>query len=256
MGTRWVSIRPERDALAIEIARRDYGDAVVTLGGKEEPVQTMAEIKASGRMPTIEEAEAFYDSIASPRPSDGWFGSNQHISKDFGRVQYALGHIKPGMSVLEAGCADGGLSQHLVGAVGKEGHVTLLDISSVFLGRCQEFISKRLPWATVEYQRTDAATFTTRRRFDVIVAMEILEHVPDPRALIGNLYRLLRKDGKLLISVPVDTEDSLGEHVHDFKEADIAVILGDATGQHVTVERQGNTLFAAVDKGNQVAYVR
>ena len=222
-------------------------------------MKTMRQIKEDeGRMPTTEEMRDFYNTIATPRESDGWFGSNQHISEGFGRVQFCLKHIEPGMSVLEAGCADGGLSQHIVKAVGIEGHVTLIDISDVFLNRAQEFLYDRSLWCAsmTDFEMADACTFSTRRRYDVIVAMEILEHVPDPRRLLANLYGLLRKNsGKIIISVPVNDPDTLGEHLHEFTEQDIAVIVGDATGLHVSTERRGDTIYCVVDKEAAVPYV-
>lgn len=219
-------------------------------------MKTLRQIKEEGRMPTIEEMRDFYNAIATPRESDGWFGSNQHISKDFGRVQFCLKHIEPGMSVMEAGCADGGLSQHLMQAIGAEGHFTGVDISSVFVDRAVEFVRTRVDchW---DFQEEDVCTFSTRRRYDVIVAMEILEHVPDPRRLVTNLFGLLRKKGgKIIISVPANDPDTLGEHLHDFTEQDVAVIVGDATGLHVSTERQGDTIYCVVDKEAAVPYVR
>lgn len=223
-------------------------------------MKTLAEIKAEGRMPTTDEIRNFYNMIASPREGDGWFGSNQHIDKSFGRTQYALKHIQPGMTIMEVGCADGGLSQHLVEAMGPEGFATLLDISKIFLMRAEPFVYSRNPWCLgkVEYIEADAAEFTTRRRYDVIVAMEILEHTVDPRKLLSNLWRLLRKDnGKIVISVPTEVPDQLGEHLHEFSEFDVMNIIGDTTGLHVPVERQGDTIFAVIDKSKrEVPYVR
>lgn len=38
--------------------------------------------------------------------------------------------------------------------------------------------------------------------FDVVICSELLEHVPHPPAVLGEAYRVLRKDGVLLICVP------------------------------------------------------
>ena len=219
-------------------------------------MKTPAQIKAEGRMPTQEEIQAFYDSIATPRESDGWFGSTQHIDKSFGRVRFILEHIEPGMSVLEAGCADGGVSQHVVEAVGADGFVCLIDISPAFVEKASGFVTDKFPYHDVLCQIADAAEYGTKRRFDVIVVMEILEHVPDPRKLVANLFGLLRKNaGKLLITVPFEVEDQLGEHIHEFSELDVMNIVGDATGLHVSTRTEGQTIFAVVDKEKVVPYV-
>ena len=250
----------ERNILAERLVVEKWGtDAnwVVELGGIQN-MRTPADIVAEGKMPTKDELRDFYDSIATPRKSDGWFGSTQHIDRGLYRVARMLKHVEPGMSVLEVGCADGGVSQHLVEAVGEDGFVSLVDISPVFVAKAETFISRRFPYAKdmVEYWVGDAAEFSTRRRYDVIVAMEILEHVPDPRRLLSNLYGLLRKNsGKIVVSVPHEVNDGLGEHIHEFNPIDVMVIIGDATGQHVPVELNLNTMFAVIDKEKHVPYV-
>jgi 2-polyprenyl-3-methyl-5-hydroxy-6-metoxy-1,4-benzoquinol methylase len=220
-------------------------------------IKTPAQIKGEGRVPTTGELQAFYDALATPRESDGWFGSTQHVDKGFLRTQFTLEHIKPGMSVLEVGCADGGMTQHIVEAIGPTGHLSLVEISPAYLSRCREFLQK-YPWSedVVDYHVGDACEWTTRRRYDVIVAEEIIEHVPDPRRLLANLYGLLRKSsGKVLVTTPFEVEDQLGEHLHDFTPQDVAVIIGDAVGLHVSTRLEGSTIFAVIDKENPVPYV-
>ena len=40
------------------------------------------------------------------------------------------------------------------------------------------------------------------RSFDVALCSELLEHVPDPRSVLAETYRVLKQDGQLLICVP------------------------------------------------------
>lgn len=51
--------------------------------------------------------------------------------------------------------------------------------------------------------QTDAAMLPFHREcFDVVVCAELLEHVPDPASVLREVYRILRRQGTLLISVP------------------------------------------------------
>ena len=48
----------------------------------------------------------------------------------------------------------------------------------------------------------DGVTRPWREPFDVIVAGDVLEHLPRPEVLLGSLKRLLKPDGVLLLSLP------------------------------------------------------
>lgn len=211
-------------------------------------------LKEDGRYPTTEELEAFYEAQANPREGDGWTPSNHHINRDFARTWFALEHIKEGMSVLECGTQDGGMTKHLLNAVGIPGHLTGIDISPTYIERTMKYMDK-IFYADVimrdkaEFHVANACTFSTRRRYDVIVAMEIMEHVPDPRQLLRNLFGLLRKkSGKILITVPADYVDAEGEHLHDYRPSDIIQIAGEATGIRPPVWKEGPWHFAIIDK--------
>jgi len=41
--------------------------------------------------------------------------------------------------------------------------------------------------------------------YDVVVLTQVLEHVPDPQATLSEIYRVLKPNGKLLISVPLNS---------------------------------------------------
>ena len=45
--------------------------------------------------------------------------------------------------------------------------------------------------------------------YDLVVCMEVLEHVIDPEAVLATLARLLAPSGRLVISVPVETGPAL-----------------------------------------------
>lgn len=64
--------------------------------------------------------------------------------------------------------------------------------------------------------------------YDVIIAGEIVEHVPDWYSLLTKLKRVLRPDGLLIISTPHGRHEFMGadfararQHLHHFERADI-----------------------------------
>jgi 2-polyprenyl-3-methyl-5-hydroxy-6-metoxy-1,4-benzoquinol methylase len=63
------------------------------------------------------------------------------------------------------------------------------------------------------------------RRFDVVVAMELLEHVPDPMKICAVAQHAIRDTGMALFSVPKNYTDPLGEHVREFTEGSFYELL-------------------------------
>ncbi len=58
------------------------------------------------------------------------------------------------------------------------------------------------------------------KSFDIIHMSHVLEHVPDPRATLKALYRLLKDDGLLIIEVPFELHNSfvwMAQHTGRFR---------------------------------------
>ena len=55
---------------------------------------------------------------------------------------------------------------------------------------------------------------TIKRKFDFVVAFEVLEHLIDPLNALKNINKLLNKEGILIFSTPFPTKRSLGDPTH------------------------------------------
>jgi SAM-dependent methyltransferase len=98
----------------------------------------------------------------------------------------------PGVRVLDLGCRSGALTRAY--AAGND--VVGIDVDRVALAEAQK-LGIETRWADVEepLELDDAS-------FDVVVAGELLEHLREPRRVLGEARRVLRPGGRLVGSVP------------------------------------------------------
>ncbi len=114
------------------------------------------------------------------------------------RLQYVAQRVTlRGARVLDIGCGGGLLSE----ALAKEGaDVTAIDLAPelVKVARLHGLESG----VTVDYRVQAAEDLAAEQpgSFDVVTCMEMLEHVPDPGAIIAACHRLLKPGGKLFLS--------------------------------------------------------
>jgi 2-polyprenyl-3-methyl-5-hydroxy-6-metoxy-1,4-benzoquinol methylase/glycosyltransferase involved in cell wall biosynthesis len=71
-------------------------------------------------------------------------------------------------------------------------------------------------------------------KFDVVMANEVLEHVPDPKGLVEKLMAYLSPDGTMLCTVPYGAWEAIGykqhpgwrAHIHHLERADLLEMFG------------------------------
>lgn len=103
----------------------------------------------------------------------------------------------PGARVLDVGCGGGLLSEALARAgadvVAIDLAPALIDVARLHLHESGLKVDYRLQ-SSAQLAQAEPASF------DVVCCMELIEHVPDPAALIGDLSRLLKSGGTLFLS--------------------------------------------------------
>jgi methionine biosynthesis protein MetW len=98
----------------------------------------------------------------------------------------------PGRRVLDLGCRDGALTQAYLD--GNE--VVGVDADQEALAEAAR-LGIETHWADL-----DQPLDLDDQSFDVVVAGELLEHLRDPRRLVGEVRRVLRSGGTFVASVP------------------------------------------------------
>jgi len=114
------------------------------------------------------------------------------------RVAYVAGRAPlAGATVADVGCGGGLLAESLA----RQGaQVTAVDLSPTMIEVATlHAAGSQLP---IDYRLQSAAALADEAsgQFAVVCCMELIEHVPDPEALIATLARLLRPGGSLFIA--------------------------------------------------------
>ena len=125
-------------------------------------------------------------------------------AEHFGRDTRELPPFQ-GLSLLDLGCGGGLLSEPLsrlgFDVLGVDAAERNVEIASAHAARAVAPVSYRC--ATAEMLREEGLTF------DVVLAMEIIEHVPDIPGFVSKCARLVRPDGLLFIATINRTLKSL-----------------------------------------------
>jgi ubiquinone/menaquinone biosynthesis C-methylase UbiE len=101
--------------------------------------------------------------------------------------------LPAGAAILDAGCGTGGVLRELA----RRGDAAGVDASAESVAIAAE----RVPDADVRVADAGALAFDDRR-FDLVCCLDVIEHVDDDRAVLRELRRVARQDGRLLVTVP------------------------------------------------------
>ncbi|KGJ04320.1 3-demethylubiquinone-9 3-methyltransferase [Paracoccus halophilus] len=117
------------------------------------------------------------------------------IAGQFGRDRAEAAPFA-GLDILDIGCGGGLMAEPMArlgasvtGADAAEGNIAIAALHAAEQG------------LAIEYRTTTAEALAAEgRRFDVVMALEIVEHVADPQAFIATCRDLLAPEGMLIVS--------------------------------------------------------
>jgi SAM-dependent methyltransferase len=120
----------------------------------------------------------------------------QDLSKGlFGKYLSAMRFLPPSGSILELGCASGDFSRVLMDR-GFEVAGVELDGEAAELARAAGVEVRQMDLALDEFPQAMNA------RFDAVLAMDVIEHVPEPSRLLRKLRQSLRDPGRVIVTGP------------------------------------------------------
>lgn len=133
----------------------------------------------------------------------------------------SLVQVEPVRSLVDLGCGGGGLLREI------EARLPGVELAGIDLSSRQIEANRRggskIRWAVADLERPMAEDESLSGRWDVVVASEILEHLDEPEAFLGNALRLATPgSGRLLLTTqsgPVrETERRVGHRQHYTRE--------------------------------------
>ena len=148
-------------------------------------------------------------------------------------VAEKLEAIPPGSLILDVGCGGQPYRKYCSHLIYKAHDFGELDASKQIVGG---------RYGHIDYRSDICAIPEKDGAFDAVLCTEVIEHVPEPIKAIRELARLLKRQGILILTIP------LGSFVHQapyhfyggFSEYWITRFLPESGFRNITVETNGN----------------
>lgn len=118
------------------------------------------------------------------------------------------------VSVLDAG-AGFGQYVYFLSRLRGNAQITGVDVKQEQIDDCNGFFAKVGKADTVRFEYADLTKFRRDASYDLIISVDVMEHIEEDIAVFRNFAASLRKGGMLLISTPSDMGGSDVHHDHE-----------------------------------------
>jgi SAM-dependent methyltransferase len=117
-------------------------------------------------------------------------------------------------SVLDAGSGFGQYSWRIC-KMNPRWHIRAIDINKEQIDDCSRFFEREGLAGRVTFRTGDLTALSDFNSYDIILSVDVMEHIEDDMRVFGNFFNSLKENGILLISTP---SDKGGSDVHNEKE--------------------------------------
>ncbi len=120
---------------------------------------------------------------------------------------------KKEVHVLDAGSGFGQYSWYMA-RKNPRWHITGIDVKEEEVEACNAFFNKTGK-QNARFFRGDLRQYVQPESFDLILSVDVMEHIEEDETVFGNFYRSLKPGGMLLINTPSDLGGSDVDNEHD-----------------------------------------
>lgn len=135
-----------------------------------------------------------------------------HVGRALKRT---AGDLPVQANILDAGCGLGQYSWRM-SRMNRSWKVTGVDIDDEQIGECNDFFKKAGLANRTSFRTADLETYSIPGTFDLILSVDVMEHIRDDEKVFLNFHESLKTGGYLIISTPSDQGGS-GTHSENDK---------------------------------------
>lgn len=118
------------------------------------------------------------------------------------------------ISILDAGS---GFGQYVyfMSRLGKSWKIRGVDVKDEQIEDCNKFFTKIKEQDRISFGYADLTKLNEPKNYDLILCVDVMEHIEEDVKVFENYYSTLKDDGMLLISTPSDMSGDDHDHDHD-----------------------------------------
>lgn len=120
---------------------------------------------------------------------------------------------KEDVSVLDAGMGFGQYSYRMH-RMNRRWKIKGVDVKEEQIQDCSSFFSS-IGAEKVKFEYADLTQFNEADEYDMILSVDVMEHIEEDTRVFSNFYSSLKKGGRVIISTPSDRGGSDVNHDHD-----------------------------------------
>ena len=162
-----------------------------------------------------------YEAMAEHDERHWWYRARRQVVAELIRRKVPLPKVA---KLLEIGCGTG----HNLPMLGEFGQVDALEVDPIARGMAEKRLGR-----TVLSSPLPALEGVPDATYDMVAALDVVEHIPDDKAALEGISRVLKPGGKLLMTVPAhqwmwSAHDVVNHHQRRYSKRDFKRLVNES----------------------------